>query len=104
MIPQSFICEPSGNQGHKDALITYDNETNSMKDIIDKSGLSEYDATHSAVSIDLDKDGYSDLIIARANGVFIYKNNKNGTFTKRKIMEKRNVYLQKNIIMQETAW
>jgi hypothetical protein len=41
--------------------------------------------TNGAISIDLDKDGYMDLIVARNDGVMLYKNDKNGGFKKIKL-------------------
>ena len=74
-----------GGRGKHDALLKYDKKKNKMIDIIDGTNLSDVYPTHAAVSIDLDKDGYSDLFVARQNGVFLYKNNKNSTFTKKLI-------------------
>jgi len=76
-----------GNRGYHDALLLW--KDGEMVDIIKNTGLDDLAATHSAVSIDLDKDGYSDLIIARQNGVFLYKNSKNGTFKKSILLEKQ---------------
>ena len=80
----------TGGQGQDDALLVYDSSQNSMKNIIDKTNLSSKKATYGAVSIDLDKDGHSDLIVAREDGVTLYKNIK-GTykFDKISIMDKQ---------------
>jgi len=78
-----------GRRGQNDALYIYDKENKKMIDIIKKTNLSDLAATHSAISIDLDKDGYQDMIIARQSGVFLYKNKKDGTFSKQLILKKR---------------
>ena len=56
---------------------------------IQGTGLSSKSPTYGGVSIDMDNDGYSDLIVARQDGVTLYKNNKNGTFSKRKILQEQ---------------
>ena len=53
------------------------------------TGLSSKSPTYGGVSIDMDNDGYSDLIVARQNGVTLYKNNKDGTFSRRKILQEQ---------------
>ena len=60
-----------------------------MEDIISKTNIDSLEATHSAVSVDLDKDGYVDLLVARQTGVFLYKNNKDGIFTKSLLLKKQ---------------
>lgn len=78
----------TGAQGQDDALLLYDKDENRMRNIIEGTGLSSKKATYGAVSIDLDKDGYVDLIVAREDGVTLYKNNK-GIFKPIKIMDKQ---------------
>lgn len=80
----------TGGQGQDDALLLYNSDKNIMENIIDGTGLSSKLATYGAVSIDLDKDGYTDLIISREDGVTLYKNIKgSGKFRSIKIMDKQ---------------
>jgi hypothetical protein len=78
-----------GNKGEHDSLLIYNPKTKKLEDKIEGTGLDDLMATHAAVSIDLDKDGWVDLIVARQNGVFLYKNKKNGTFSKSLLLEKQ---------------
>lgn len=45
-------------------------------------------ATYAALAVDVNHDGYTDLIVARDNGVTLYLNHGFGNFTKRKIVNK----------------
>ena len=47
------------------------------------TGLSSMDATHGAMSLDIDSDGDVDLVLARAGGVYLYLNDGMGAFTER---------------------
>ncbi len=76
-----------GGEDQDDVLLSYQN--GKLINIIDKTNLSSKSATYGGVSIDLDNDGYSDLIVARQNGVTLYKNNKNGTFSAKKIVNEQ---------------
>ena len=76
-----------GGQDQDDALLLYEN--GKLINKIQDTNLSSKSATYGAVSLDLDKDGFSDLIVARENGVTLYKNNKNGMFQKRIILPKQ---------------
>lgn len=67
-----------GGDGQDDALFTYQNGT--FTDIIAATNLSAQEATHSALSFDVDNDGDTDLIVTRASGISFYLNNK-GKFT-----------------------
>lgn len=60
-------------------------------DLAVELGLDGLNATYGSVSIDLDKDGYSDLIVCASDGVWLYKNNLSleKPFSSKKIMEKR---------------
>lgn len=79
-----------GGTDQEDVLLI--NKDGNMVNIIEGTGLSDSTSpTHGGVSIDMDKDGYSDLIIARQNGVTLYKNNKDGTFSKKKIVEESSI-------------
>jgi hypothetical protein len=55
--------------------------------IIANTGLSSNFKTYSVINMDLDNDGYADLIVGRENGLFVYFNNKDGTFTSKKIID-----------------
>jgi hypothetical protein len=79
----------TGAQGQDDGLLIYDKEKNIMKNIIKGTGLSSKKATYGAVSVDLDKDGYIDLLVTREDGVTLYKNQKDSTFKPIKIMNKQ---------------
>ncbi len=74
-----------GGENQDDVLLTY--QDGKLINIIDGTGLSSKSPTYGGVSIDMDKDGYSDLVIARQDGVTLYKNRKNGRFKSKKIMD-----------------
>ena len=71
-----------GGDGYDDMLFSYQN--GELVNIIDGTGLSDSSATHGANSTDLDGDGDTDLLLSRADGVFIYENN-DGIFSRRRI-------------------
>lgn len=75
-----------GGENQDDVLLSY--KDGKMVDIIKSTGLSSKSPTYGGVSIDINDNGYNDMIIARDNGVFIYINNGNGTFSKKQILEK----------------
>lgn len=68
-----------GGAGHDDQLFFYKN--NKFVNMIAGTGISEKIATHGAISIDIDNDDDTDLILTRNNGIFIYIN-ESGKFTK----------------------
>ncbi len=74
-----------GGENQDDVLLDYID--GKLVNNIKGTGLSSKVPTHGGVSIDMDNDGYSDMIIAREDGVTLYINNKNGTFSKKKILE-----------------
>lgn len=77
-----------GGRNQNDSLLIYDN--GKFVDIIQKTNLSSQQATYSAVSFDMDKNGFDDLIVGRDDGVYLYKNlsnNDNLKFEKIKIMD-----------------
>jgi hypothetical protein len=80
-----------GGKNQDDMLLTYqdDDQDGKMIDVIKGTGLSSKSPSHGGVSVDMDKDGYTDLIVAREDGVTLYKNNKDGTFTGKKILEEK---------------
>ena len=63
-----------GGRGQKDAIFRF--ERGSFVDITAESGLTKEteEATLSAVSLDVDKDGDSDLIVTRATAIWLYTN------------------------------
>ena len=61
-----------GGHGFDDMLFAY--RDGKMINIIDGLELSDRNATHGANSADLDADGDTDLLLARADGVFLYEN------------------------------
>ncbi len=71
-----------GGAGNADSLFFW--QDNTLVNKIADSNLSSTQATHGATSIDLDNDGDTDLLLARANGIFLYTNN-NGQFSKQQI-------------------
>lgn len=62
----------SGDDGQRDALLTYKNQR--LINIAQDKGLTNETATYGATAIDLDNDGDIDLIVACDDGVFIYVN------------------------------
>ena len=71
-----------GGEGQEDSLLSY--RENTFTDIIGGKGLSSLSATHGATSLDMDKDGDVDLLIARDDGVYLYLN-QGGIFEGKKI-------------------
>lgn len=71
-----------GGNNQNDALFTYKN--GQFTNVIANTGLSSPNPTYGTTSIDIDNNGYSDIITARDNGITLYLNN-NGTFTPQNI-------------------
>ena len=86
-----------GAQGQADALLRYQNGI--LMDRIDGTGLSDTTATYGATSIDIDSDNDTDLIVARHEGVYLYRN-QGGVFTRERIP----VPLLFAMIRQESAF
>jgi len=62
-----------GSARQPDALFSYQN--GEFKNIIEGTGLSNVEeGTYGALSIDIDHDGNTDLLIARDSGVYLYTN------------------------------
>lgn len=60
-------------------------------DIINQTNLNDPTArTYAAVSVDVDHNGYTDLIIARSNGVKLYVNQGRGHFIVRELLQGSN--------------
>lgn len=74
-----------GGINQNDSLLLYNN--GKFIDIIQRTNLNSPQATYSAVSFDMDKNGFDDLIIGRDDGVYLYKNHCNLRFEKIKIMD-----------------
>lgn len=87
-IEEIFI---GGGLNQEDGLFELKN--NKLINIISGTGLSSLDATFGVTAIDLNNDNFTDLIISRNTGVYIYINN-NGKFKKQKI----NINLDKNAV------
>lgn len=85
-IEELFI---GGGEEQEDVLLKYDKKKKKMINIIDNVNISDTSPTYGAVAIDINKDGYEDLIVARQNGVFIYNNDKNGSFIKKQIIKEK---------------
>ena len=65
-----------GGPGQSDALYRYRN--GAFEDVYALSGLQKSaiaDASFGASVIDVDNNGYSDLIVSRTNGIWLYRNN-----------------------------
>ena len=73
-----------GGDGFDDMLFSYQEDSNSLINVIAGTGLSDRRATHGANSLDLDGDGDVDLILARNDGVFLYIN-QGGVFSRQQI-------------------
>ena len=71
-----------GGEGQPDALLQY--QQGRLVNVIEGSGLSSHTATHGATSLDMDNDGDTDLLLARADGIYLYSNSQ-GTFSESKI-------------------
>ena len=71
-----------GGHGYDDMLFAYRN--GALVNIIADTGLSDTAATHGANSVDMDGDGDVDLILSRADGVFLYEN-RGGVFVRQRI-------------------
>jgi len=66
-----------GGRNQSDALLRYDDVSDGFVDISDEHDLSKNpdDATMGGVSIDVDNDGDSDLLVARESGIWLYLSN-----------------------------
>jgi enediyne biosynthesis protein E4 len=72
--------------GYNQADAVFHFADNQFVDISDHTGLEKQDndATLGSVVMDIDNNGYSDLIIARESGIWLHKNN-NGSFSSEKL-------------------
>jgi len=68
-----------GGEGQPDQLLVK-NKDGSIINVIDQTNLSSRSATYDVVTADLDYNGFSDLVVARRNGVTLYKNKGKGRF------------------------
>ena len=71
-----------GAAGQPDVLLHY--QDGALVDRIAGTGLSDTTATYGATSIDLDDDGDTDLLVARHDGVYLYRNDAS-TFTRERL-------------------
>jgi len=75
-----------GTEGQSDGLLRYSPEDNKLVNIIANTGLNNTKyATLAAAVSDMNNNGLGDLVVARTNGVFIYLNKGDGTFSKHQI-------------------
>jgi hypothetical protein len=63
-----------GGEGQPDALLAYNEETNSLDDIGPTLGIAGIGPTYAAVTFDMTGNGHSDIVVARSSGIFIYEN------------------------------
>lgn len=77
------------NNGN-DALLLFNEKTNEFDDVISKTNIQSNTKTYSAVSYDINNDGYDDLIVGKEDGVYLYLGNGGYYFTKKKIVDKSN--------------
>ncbi len=79
--------------GHQQKDVLYQYKNGYFEDISDMVNLPEKfgAVTHGAVSFDLDEDGYTDLLLARDDGIWLMKNN-DGKFTPNQIQVSLNEY------------
>ncbi len=80
-IPEVFL---GGGYLQRDGLYVY--RDGYFEDISAESGFSKEigDSTYGAASVDVNKDGYSDLFVARDSGLYLYINQQ-GFFVKQKL-------------------
>lgn len=77
-----------GGEGQPDVLLQYNEETNSLDDIGPSVGINGIGPTYAAVTFDMTGNGYSDIVVARSSGIFIYENTgavNSHKFTQRRI-------------------
>lgn len=69
-----------GGRGQNDGIFGFDTEQGRFVDLSDTHGISKgaEDATMGGVSIDVDKDGRVDLLLARESGIWLYRNTTSG--------------------------
>jgi len=70
-IPEIFI---TGGEGQEDLVLSYRNGI--LVDITAETNLSSLSATFDVHTLDVDRDGDDDLLIAREDGLFLYVNTK----------------------------
>lgn len=80
-VPELFL---GGGAGQSDALFQF--KDGAFTDISATSGITKEgaDPTYGAASLDVNRDGKSDLFVARESGVYLYTNS-GGTFVGRKL-------------------
>jgi len=77
--PEIFV---GGGEGQDDWLLAY--RDGKLVNMAREAGISSKSATHGATAIDLDRDGDTDLAVARNDGVYLLLND-GGRFSSRKV-------------------
>lgn len=84
-----YLFVPTGSD-RLDKLIAKTKD-NKFVDIAYKTNLSSLNNTIGCITLDINKNGYDDIIIMRENSTILYKNN-NGQFTPIKLLDHDNFY------------
>jgi len=65
-----------GGREQADGLFAFDQQAGAFRDVSAEHdlGKAEHDATMGGVSVDVDRDGWTDLIVARESGLWLYRN------------------------------
>ena len=77
-----------GGNGQPDALLLFNTKTNKYDNVIKKTIISSESNSYSAVAFDMNQDDNEDLIVGRKDGVYLYLNQGNYKFSKKKIVNK----------------
>jgi len=85
-----------GGNGQEDVLLSYDGEK--FINVIDGTGLSSIETTFGAISLDVNDDGWQDMIISRMNKLYLYLNYE-GVFDREEIP----INLEENSIIFSVA-
>ena len=72
-----------GGRGQESGLFYF--EDGAFVNRIDDTGLSSDQATYGSISLDVDTDGHTDLVITREDGVYLFTNNGTDGFSGRKL-------------------
>ena len=77
-----------GGNNQPDALLLFNSNTNKYDNVISKTIISNGSNSYSAVAFDMNQDNNEDLIVGRKDGVYLYLNQGNYTFTESKLVGK----------------